>query len=166
MKEFMMQYGIDTLIISLLNLILTGLIKMPVKRLAEKSENSKKITKFITFLPVILGFGLTALLSFAFNARVDFDRRFYTQWLSSVSLSLSVYAFWEKFVPSEKKILSEAEIRENKALVDKLTNNLAENSDKEEKSVAPDAISNVTGHDAKQQEPYKKIILTNKKIKL
>jgi hypothetical protein len=55
------------------------------------------------------------------------------KWLSAVSLSLAIYAFWEKFVPSEKKFLTETEIQANKEAVEKIKESLEEsqNTDKQ-----------------------------------
>lgn len=147
------EYGLDTLAIALCTVILTGLFKIPVKKLAEKTGLGKKITKFITFLPVFSGFGLTVLSKFILAKQVSFNADFYMQWLSAVSLSLAIYAFWEKFVPSEKKILSESEINLNKAAINGL-----------KEKVFNDAATITAGNELEANETAgKKIILTNNK---
>lgn len=147
------EYGLDTLAIALCTVVLTGIFKIPLKKLAEKTGLGKKITKFITFLPVFSGFGLSVLSKFMLTKQVSFNTDFYMQWLSAVSLSLAIYAFWEKFVPSEKKILSESEINRNKAVIDGL-----------KEKVCNDTASITAGNELEANEiAVKKIILTNNK---
>ena len=93
---------------------------MPIKRLAAKAKDSSKYTKYITFLPLILGFGVTALYEYIMTKTVSFAGEFITLWLTSSSLSLAIYAFIEKFIPSKKKILSAEEIRQNEEMLDSL----------------------------------------------
>lgn len=149
--------GVDTVVIALCTVVFTGLFKIPIKKLSDKTKNSKKITRFVTFLPIIFGFGLTVLSTYLFTKQVSFNKNFYVQWLSAVSLSLAIYAFWEKFVPSEKKILTDAEINANKAVVEDLKSKLA---DKDE--IAEEAQS-VNDSNGGQVVERKKIILTNNK---
>ena len=119
--KLLTDYGLDTIIIATVTTLLTGIIKLPIKKLARKANNSQSITRFITFLPVIIGFGATVLELWLAKGMVPFnDQAFYAQWLSSVSISLAIYAFWEKFLPSKSKILSEAEISDNKLLLEEL----------------------------------------------
>lgn len=66
-------------------------------------ENGKKLTRFITFLPVVLGFGLTAAYEAAFCGGVKIDGDFVSLWLGASSLSLAVYAFIEKIFPRGEK---------------------------------------------------------------
>lgn len=51
---------------------------------------------------------------------VSFTGEFITLWLTSSSLSLAIYAFIEKFIPSKKKILSAEEIRKNEEMIDSI----------------------------------------------
>ena len=103
-SRVIVEHGLDTLIIALMINVLTALIKMPIKSLSSKAKDSCKITRFIVFVPIILGFILVfcyfkfILCDFAFN------KEFITLWLSSSSLSLSFYAVYEKiFLKKEKK---------------------------------------------------------------
>lgn len=157
--QLMADYGVDTLVIALCTVVFTGLFKIPIKKLAAKTKNSKKITRFVTFLPIFFGFGLTALSTYLLTKQVNFNKAFYVQWLSSVSLSLAIYAFWEKFVPSEKKILSEVQIAANKAAVEELKNKLVGT---DRKSVEEE---NYTAEHAEvcEDTSHKKIILSNNK---
>jgi len=122
-----------TAIAALATVILTGIIKLPLKKLAGKFTCAKKITRFIVFLPLVTGFGMTTLINFLLTGQSHFDAQFFMKWLSAVSLSLAIYAFWEKFVPSEKKFLTETEIQANKEAVEKIKESLEEsqNTDKQ-----------------------------------
>ncbi|MDE5721886.1 MAG: hypothetical protein K2I30_04000 [Clostridia bacterium] len=114
------EYGLDTLLIAALTVIFTGIVKIPIKRLAQKTENGKKFTKFITLIPIVSGFGITALVSFVLTKDVKLGQEFFRQWLSAVSLSLAIYAFWEKFVPSKKAALSGEELEESKGILERI----------------------------------------------
>lgn len=91
------EYKLSAVIIAVLINVVTGAVKLPIKRAAQKMENGKKLTRFITFLPVVLGFGLTAAYEAAFCGGVKIDGDFVSLWLGASSLSLAVYAFIEKF---------------------------------------------------------------------
>ena len=156
--QLMAYYGADTLVTALCTVVFTGVFKIPIKKLAGKTKSSKKITRFVTFLPVIIGFGLTVLSTYLLTKQVSFSKDFYVQWLSSVSLSLAIYAFWEKFVPSEKKILTEAEIEANKAAVEELKSKLVELAD-----VTKTATDTEYETACGQAVEHKKIIITNNK---
>lgn len=161
--EILTEYGLDTLITAITTLIITGIIKIPIKNISQKFSNAKKITRFITFLPVIIGFGATAVFFVIFKDGIMFTQEFYVQWLTTVSLSMAIYAFWEKFVPSEKKILSDADIQANKELLEQLEIRLTTKSEQnvEKQTVEQRQIST----NEIQQKNRKKIILTNKKEK-
>lgn len=119
-SELVQNYGLDSVLIAAAVCILTGLIKLPIKRLAAKTKDSSKYTKYITFLPLLLGFGATALYEYIMTRSVSFAGEFITLWLTSSSLSLAIYAFIEKFIPSKKKILSAEEIRQNEEMLDSI----------------------------------------------
>ncbi len=112
--EFINHYKLDMVLCAILVTLLTGLLKLPIKKLAGKMQNGKRITKYITFMPIILGFGITVLYTYLATGSIEFEQLFFTRWFSTVSLSLAIYAFWEKFVPSEKRILTDAEITANR----------------------------------------------------
>lgn len=157
--QIIADYGVDTLVIAIGTVVFTGTLKIPIKKLAEKTKSSKKITRFITLLPIIIGLGITALSRYLLSKQIEIDKEFNVQWLSSVSLSLAIYAVWEKFVPSEKKILTEAELEANKAAVEELKSKLQDNFESIAEAPAEDAglaeIEKATEH--------RKIILTNDK---
>ena len=129
-----------TAIAALATVILTGIIKLPLKKLAEKFTCAKKITRFIVFLPLVTGFGMTTLINFLLTGQSHFDAQFFMKWLSAVSLSLAIYAFWEKFVPSEKKFLTETEIQANKEAVEKIKESLEESQNTDEQTPESETI--------------------------
>ncbi len=126
-----MQFRLDVVLCALLTTILTGILKLPLKKLAEKSADSKRYTKYVTLFPIILGFGVAVLYTYVEQNSIAFERLFYVRWLSSVSLSLAIYAFWEKFIPSKKKILTEAEISANRATINEIKSLLQSRQDAE-----------------------------------
>ena len=128
--DFIFCKNLQVPLIAVFTVILTGVLKLPIKQIAAKMKNGQKLTKFITFMPIITGFVITVLIFFLRFGEIDFDEKFFTNWLSAVSLSLAIYAFWEKFVPTEKKILTQMEINDNKLLVEELKNTLTENREK------------------------------------
>lgn len=146
-------------IIAIATVLLTGVIKQPIKCFADRTKNPIKITRFITLLPVVLGFGLTVLFTFLYSGRVDFTDAFFNRWLSSVSLSLAIYAFWEKFIPSEKKILSGAELKANKEAVEELKSKLVGTAN----AVEETATQTTEQTEVEKSTVHKKIILSNNK---
>lgn len=137
--ELVQDYGLDSVLIAAAVCILTGLIKMPIKSLAAKTKDPSKYTKYITFLPLLLGFGVTVLYEYIMTHSVVFTGEFITLWLTSSSLSLAIYAFIEKFIPSRKKIMSEEEIKQNEELIDTLKGILTSDKSTEETETGPAA---------------------------
>ena len=114
----MLKLGLETMVIALAVNVLTGLIKLPIKAFAKKMDDGTSLTKFIVFLPILLGAGMTLLYGYLSNGRWIFDKSRITVWLTSSSLSLSIYAILEKLFPSKRKILEGYEIEENKKLIE------------------------------------------------
>lgn len=135
--ELIQNYGLDSVLIATAVCILTGLIKMPIKSLAAKTKDPSKYTKYITFLPLLLGFGVTVLYEYIMTHSVVFTGGFITLWLTSSSLSLAIYAFIEKFIPGRKKIMAEEEIKQNEELLDTLKGILTSDKCAEETETGP-----------------------------
>lgn len=97
-----MNYGLETIVIAVLINMATTILKIPIKNLANKLEDGgKSIKKYITFLPIVLGFVFSAGYTFFFVSRTDiFTKDFIVLWLTSSSLSLATYAVFEKFFPN------------------------------------------------------------------
>lgn len=163
--QLVKEYGFNSVLIAVVVCILTGLIKMPIKSLAAKTNDPSKYTKYITFLPLILGFGFTALYNYFQTKTFAFTGEFVSLWLTSSSLSLAIYAFVEKFIPSRKKILSEEEIKQNQNMIEQLKENLKteeQTKTKEEISVSEE---NTEQHAVQANESLvsEKIILRGRK---
>lgn len=107
--DFVLVYGLDPVLLALAINIVTELVKLPLKAWAKKASDSSVYTRFLVFLPMVIGLGLTALYYFLFNENVEINRQFVSLWLSSASLSLSFYAIFEKIVPSKNKIIKDEE---------------------------------------------------------
>jgi len=121
--EFITNYGFETTMMAIVINILTAVIKIPIKKLAKKMQDGTSITKYLTFLPIILGFCVVAGYRFLITKKnFSFDGNFISLWMSASSLSLAIYAVFEKFFPSKEKILSEQEIKDNSELIDKIQN--------------------------------------------
>ena len=162
--DFVTSAGLEVPIIAIAIVILTGLIKMPIKRIANHAHYPKRITRFIILLPVVIGFGLTALFMFIDSGAVHFTDGFYNRWLSAVSLSLAIYAVWEKFVPPEKKILSEVEIKANQEFIEELKEMLIKNPTAKETQSNDDSVGQTEEPiENMKVSAHRKIILTNNK---
>ena len=96
--------GLETVVIAVIINILTTLIKIPIKNWANKrADGGAVIKKYITFLPIILGFILAIAYTYLFVSNINlFNREFVVLWLTSSSLSLALYAVFEKFFPKNE----------------------------------------------------------------
>ena len=126
MKEYIIElitvYGLETVLFAFAINILTGLIKLPIKKLASNLKDSSMVTRFIVFLPILLGFGLTVLYYELFKSGLVFNKEFITLWITSTSLSLTFYAIYEKLFPSKKKIIMSTEIIITEKILSEITN--------------------------------------------
>ena len=140
------QYGLEIILMALVTNLLTEFVKAPVKALAKRLNDPSRLTRFIVFVPVVIGFIVT-IIEKKFILRDDiFDREFFQMWLSTSSLSLTFYAIFEKMFPQKNNALSQTEIAENQKLIAELRKALIA-----EEATQENAVSEVT-----QQE---KIIL-------
>ena len=113
------------LVLAVLICVLTALLKTPLKRWAKTRPDGASVTRFVTFLPVVLGFGLACLYERLATGALVWGEELFSLWIRSATLSLAIYAFVEKFVPSKQKILSEEELRANLALLEQLRSGAA-----------------------------------------
>lgn len=101
--NFLRQEDAAVVVLAVLINLLTGLIKLPLKKLAARAEEPARYTRYLTFLPVILGFFVSVGYDLLFGrGRFTFDEALCETWLASSGLSLAIYAFAEKFIPSRK----------------------------------------------------------------
>ena len=125
---FINEYGLETVLAALLINLLTALIKWPIKKCANKLNDKTKVTRFIVFLPVLLGFGVTFLYEEFLGTGFLFDKSFVTMWLTSSSLSLTFYAIVEKLFFGKSS--STQEHKESAELIEEIkegTDNYFEN---------------------------------------
>lgn len=92
------KYGLNTVILALIINILTSIFKLPIKRITD----DKNITRFIVFMPIVLGFIVTYLFELIIYKEVVFNQEFMNLFIRSTSLSLSFYAIVEKLFESKK----------------------------------------------------------------
>ena len=118
--EMITLYGFETVIIALMVNLFTGLTKIPIKVLANKLNDYTKVTRFIVFLPILLGFLISIIYVELIQRATLFDKDFFTLWLTSSSLSLTFYAIFEKLLPSKKKITNDVEIKTSQAILEKI----------------------------------------------
>ena len=156
------QYGLETVLIALLINILTGLIKIPLKKWAERLEDSSKATRFIVFLPIVFGFALSALYVQFFGGGFAFDEPFVTLWVASSSLSLTFYAIFEKMFPKKQKALSAEELAANQAVLDGIQE-AAEQAVNKQESIESSAETEQPAENTAQVPMKTKIILRGKK---
>ena len=148
--ELMTVYGVEAVILALIINILTGIVKMPIKSFAKKLDDSSKVTRFIVFLPILLGFGITCLYIYLCKNTIVFNRSLFTLFGTSTSLSLTFYAIFEKVFPSRTKIESKAEINASEKILKLITDVL-------------DSVTIKSDNDEKNSNS-KKIILRGKSI--
>lgn len=108
----------DVIIIFLafLNNILTALIKLPIKKLS----TNKKITRFITFLPIVIGLAIALLYVYLKNKQIVFNEELLNMWFNNSSFSLALYAFEEKFLFNSEAKDYEKEINDNQELLNEI----------------------------------------------
>lgn len=118
--NFIAEYGLDVVLLALGINVATAVFKRPLKAFAKKFANGERFTRFLVFLPVVLGFGLTIAYRALTKQSPLFAEGFYNLWFSSSSLSLTFYAIWEKIFPSKKRAMKNCEWEANRNLLDVL----------------------------------------------
>lgn len=148
------QYGLEPVILAVLVNVLTGAIKLPIKAGIKKLGGGKRATGYIVFLPIVLSF-LTALgYTAIFKEKLVFNGAFIRLWLTSGSLSLTIYAIFEKVFPSRKKLLSESEVQTSKQILENIRELVESSLPKEERT------AKTQDSEAKKRE---KIVLRGKR---
>lgn len=152
--EIIAQYGLETILIAVIVNVLTALIKMPIKYLASKTKHSTRITRFIVVLPLIIGFVITLSYTKLTTGGLSFGKEFVTLWLTSSSLSLTIYAVIEKMLPSKKSVLQDNETEMTEKIIDKLQS-IADgvfNKDSTDKQAGKDEPINTVDADTEQRQ--------------
>ena len=152
--EFLANFNGWQILIGGIVFVLTGIIKLPIKYWARKTQDSGKITKYITFLPLFLSFGISVLFFCLRGDTKIFNDNFFTMWLSSASISLALYAIYEKFIPNRQKILSEVEIEQNNEVIEKIRNWFSKlDHAEEENEISPCSSTSKESNILKQASP-------------
>ena len=110
--ELITKYGLETVVMAITVNVLTGIIKQPIKILAERLKDITRLTRYIVFLPIGLGFLVTYLYAKYIVGGYEFNVWFARTWLTTSSLSLTFYAIAEKIIPRAADTSQEREIGE------------------------------------------------------
>ncbi len=154
-------YGLETVVIALMINVLTGIVKIPVKSWAHKLKDYTKITRFIVFLPIVLGFLLSYIYARFVKGSYRFNREFITLWMTSSSLSLTFYAVFEKIFPSDKKILTDCEIQTSKNILESIKQ-LVETALEQKESRSIENTEEISDKDMESKAVTNSIVLRGK----
>lgn len=105
------SFGLKTVTFALVICMATAIIKMPIKIMAKKLDDYTLVTRFIVFIPIVIGFLLIFTYHYFVMNDFVFNKGFVIEWTTSTTMSLSMYAIYEKIFQSTKiSIKSEDEI--------------------------------------------------------
>ena len=90
------SFGLKTVIFALVICMATAIIKMPIKILAKKLDDYTLVTRFIVFIPIVIGFLLIFTYHYFVMNDFVFNKGFVIEWTTSTTMSLSMYAIYEK----------------------------------------------------------------------
>ncbi|MFA5676573.1 MAG: hypothetical protein WDA65_08655 [Christensenellales bacterium] len=122
-----MESGIETLLIAVCVNVFTAAVKIPIKKLSKKLNAKAQINRFITLLPLLLSFGFTTLyMSLFIKAGKLFEEEFIILWLSSSSLSLALYAIFEKFFGGKIAETTKEEMKSAQEIIEMVAKRVAE----------------------------------------
>ena len=124
--ELIIEYGLETIILALIINVVTTILKIPIKRYAKKLTDSKKLTRFIVFIPILIGFLITLIYSYLCKNEILIDKELLKLYTTSTSLSLSFYAIYEKLV--YKKTSNNVEVEASLGLINMLNEVIREDN--------------------------------------
>lgn len=166
--DIIAEYGLETAILALVINLLTALIKWPIKKLASKTKHCAQITRFIVFLPIVLGFAASSLYIKFFSHGAVLGKECITLWLTSSSLSLTFYAVFEKLLPPKARESSAAETEECREVLDALSEaagiNTKNDKGEENDEKTAEEVSDETSAQSSRNQ-IEKIILRGKNDK-
>ncbi len=117
--NFITNYGLETVILAVAVNLLTAIIKIPIKKVANLG-GVKKYTGFIVFIPIILSFILAVTFESFKNQTFTLNEAVLTTTINVASLSLAIYAVIEKVIPKNYVYMTKEELAENSAVIQKL----------------------------------------------
>ena len=103
MEEFFIlieNFGLKTVIFALVICLSTAIIKIPIKIMAKKLPDYTVVTRFIVLIPIIIGFLLIFTYHYFVTKDFIFNKGFVIEWTTSTTMSLSIYAIYEKIFPN------------------------------------------------------------------
>lgn len=96
------SYGADVIMLALLINFITGIVKIPIKSYADKK--GANVGKYLTLIPILLGFGFAFLYQFFACGWGNITAEaVFSKGVSCASLSLALYAVFEKFFPKNSR---------------------------------------------------------------
>lgn len=99
---FLKNGELEILILAVLTICITAIIKIPIKRYAQKKPLPKKFTRYISLIPFVVGGTLSLLWLFWKNGYVDFEDEFFNVWYGTSGLSIALYSCFSDFRDSNK----------------------------------------------------------------
>lgn len=98
--EFFSRGGVLSIVLAILIVILTALIKIPIKKMAERQALPAKVTRYIPFIPVVLGGIFSAFITWFKTGALG--EQYYELWLCSTGASIALYSIFVNFRDSGK----------------------------------------------------------------
>ena len=149
------QYGLETVLVAIAINLCTALCKIPVKILARKAKDSARITRFIVFMPIAIGFVLTFCYAKWITRDAVSDKTFVQLWLTASSLSLTFYAVAEKLFPAKNKAEDKATAKASKELIETVAESLGVHAEEQTEVVQADKAQKIVLRGHKQDEVEK-----------
>ena len=100
--HFFTKGGVVSAVMAVVIVLLTAVIKQPIKLLAQKRVLPAKVTRFIPMIPIAMGAALTALVLWIKNGSVQFGDEYFELWMCSSGLSIALYSCYANFRDSGK----------------------------------------------------------------
>ena len=93
--HFFTKGEVVSTVLAVVIVILTSIIKIPIKKLAQKRALPAKVTRFIPLIPIILGGVLSALVTWVKSGTLGDE--FYELWLCATGSSIALYSIYANF---------------------------------------------------------------------
>lgn len=93
--KFIGSGGAEGAIVAAIITVLTALIKIPVKKYAQKQPIPERITRFIPIIPFALGGILSLPVVWWQKGEIVFGESYFQLWLCSAGLSIALYSCYE-----------------------------------------------------------------------
>lgn len=107
MMEIIRRFGGKEVLLGLCVVIVTELIKIPIKKIASRTENPASIMRYISLVPFAVGALVAAVSGFMEGDNFLFERDFTDRWLCCSGLGVALYSCFVNFRDSSKKTFSD-----------------------------------------------------------